>query len=223
MTQPAVDAPGASQRPAGIVILVGSILSVFAMGHHPSVSGSGAAAVEELAREAALAGLVHGSLIALMVAMIYGFWVFAERLDLSAGVVRLGTVSYLVGVAAMIGAALISGFVVSGLGARYAGAEPGAIETARHLMAFGHAANQALAKLGVMAMSGAILLWSARLSGRSGTNRVIGWLGVAIGLVPPVLLLSDRLQLDVTGMGAVVIAQGVWNVAIGVQLIRRQF
>jgi hypothetical protein len=204
------------------VILVGSILSVFAMGHHPSVSGSGAAAVAELAREAALARLVHGSLIALMVAMIYGFWVFAERLDLSAGAVRLGMVSYLVGVGAMIGAALISGFVVTGLGERYAGADPAAIEAVRHLMSFGHAGNQALAKLGVLAMSAAILLWSTRLARRTGANRAIGWLGVAVGLVPPVLLLSGRLQLHVAGMGAVVIAQGVWNLAIGVQLIRRR-
>jgi hypothetical protein len=223
MTQPAVDGPGASQRPAGFVILAGSILSVFAMGHHPSVSGSGAAAMAELAREAALARLVHGSLIALMVAMISGFWVFAERLDLSSGVVRLATVSYLVGVGAMIGAALISGFVVSGLGAWYAGAEPAAIEAASHLMVFGHASNQALAKLGVTAMSAAILLWSVRLTRRTGANRAIGWLGVAIGLVPPVLLAADQLRLDVAGMGGVVIAQGVWNLAIGVQLIRRRF
>jgi hypothetical protein len=122
----------------------------------------------------------------------------------------------------MIGAALISGFVVSSLGAFYEGAAPAAIESARHLMSFGHAANQALAKLGVMAMSAAILLWSTRLAGRAGVNRAIGWLGLAIGLVPPVLLVASRLQLDVMGMGAVILAQSVWNLAIGVQLIRRR-
>jgi hypothetical protein len=223
MTQPAADQPGPSQRPAGIVILAGSILSVFAMAHHPSVSASGAAAMAEMAREAGLAGLVHGTLIAMMVAMIYGFWVFAERLDLSAGVVRLGTVSYVAGVGAMIGAALISGFVVAALGASYAGAEAGAIEAASPVLAFGHAANQALAKLGVIAMSAAILLWSVRLTGRTGADRAIGWLGVAIGVLPAALLLSGQLRLDVAGMGAVVIAQGVWNVAVGTQLIRRRF
>ncbi|MCL4865764.1 MAG: hypothetical protein KJZ47_07705, partial [Gemmatimonadales bacterium] len=199
MTEPA-------QRPAGIAIVVGSLVSVFAMGHHPSVSSGGTEAVAEAAREAAVAGVVHGGLIAMMVAMAYGLWVFAERLGLSAGIVRLGAVSYVLGLGAMLGATLISGFIVPGLSNHYAGggADLGTMEAARHLMTFGFVANQVLAKLGAVATSAAIVLWSVRLAGRAGANRAIGWFGMALGAELAALLLGGYLRLDVEGRRAVV-------------------
>lgn len=220
-TQLAGEVP--SGLPAGIVIAIGSLLSVFAMSHHPSIgAGDTTEVIAELTREAGIAGVVHGAMIVMVAALVFGFWVFSERLGLRFATVRAGLVAYVLGAVAMIGAATISGFVVPGIGMQYAGGSAAEMETALQLMAFGHVANQALAQLGVIAMSVAILSWSSMLVGRVGVNRAIGLLGLVVGLVPAAALLGGHLRLDVHGMGMVIVSQTVWNLAVATQLIRRQ-
>jgi hypothetical protein len=101
-------------RTTGIAIAVAGLLSVLLMTHHPSLgSYTIADVVDEIAAKAVTSKVVHGTLIALMVALIYAFVEFSAHLGLRRAPVRAALIAYVIGSGALIGAALISGFLIS--------------------------------------------------------------------------------------------------------------
>ena len=80
--------------------------------------------------------------------------------------------------------------------------------------------NQAFARVLVAASSVAIGLWSLEIVRTRLLRRGSGVLGGVIAVVTLGVLLSGRLRLDVHGFGAVVLAQAVWLVLVGVELTR---
>lgn len=72
----------------------------------------------------------------------------------------------------------------------------------------------------VVASSSAILLWSAAILATRALARWAGVLGVVVGGLVLLAFLSGRVGLDVHGFGLIVLAQGVWLVAVGVLLLR---
>ncbi len=212
-------AESASARRAGIVLVAATIVSIVAMAHHPSVgSHEPGAAIAEIGTKATLSRIVHGVLIALMGLELYAFAVFADRIGARRDAVRVGFVAYAIGVGAMIGAATISGFVITSLAAHYAdaGADPSAFANLARLATTG---NQALAQLGTIAISAAILAWSIALL-RDRSNRWLAIIGFAASVLPALALVAGVIRLDVTGMTLVVVAEAIWNLAVGVALIR---
>ena len=209
----------ASARRAGIVLVAATIVSILAMAHHPSVASHDAgAAIAEIGTKATLNRIVHGVLIALMGLEAYAFAVFAHRIGARRDAVRLGFVAYAIGIGAMIGAALISGFVVTRLASHYAeaGADPDAFANLARLAMAG---NQSLAQLGVIAISVAILAWSVALL-HDRAQRWLAIVGLAASVLPALALVAGLIQLDVSGMTLVVVAEAIWNIAAGVALIR---
>lgn len=208
-----------TDRVAGWSLVVGTALSVFAMAHHPSAGATGTAArLAEMAREATLSGVVHGGLIALMVLVLFGLVGLAGALGFGLGRVRAGLIAYSVGVVCMIGAALVSGFIVPGLATSYTGSAE-AIEGLVPVFSLCFRANQALAQVGVVAQSVGLFFWSLVLLERPSWVRGVGLLGLAVGVLPILGLLSGRLHLDVHGMLAVVVAQALWTMGTGIWLI----
>lgn len=208
-----------SPRTIGIAIAVAGLLSVLLMTHHPSV-GSHAIAdvVDEIATKAAVSKVVHGTLIALMAALIYAFVEFSAHLGLSRSPVRAALIAYVIGSGALIGAALISGFLISSIGLVYAHARQDELDAMRHLLNFSSLANRTLANFGVVAIATAILLWSVALLQRGRRHVWIGLLGVIAGVAPVALIALDVIRLDVSGMTIVAICQTVWYVLAGVAL-----
>ena len=207
-------------RVAGIVLIAVPLLSILMMAHHPSAgSHEPAALVAEIADKAQLSRIVHGVLIALMGAELFAFIAFCKRLGFERSAVRAGFVAYSIGTGAMIGAALISGFIISDLAAHYVqqpSADPASfVDLSRLAMA----GNQALAKLGVIAMSTAIVSWSVALIHRT-RDRWVGIAGFVAGFAPAIALLAGVVRLDVGGMTLVVICQAAWIVIVGIQMVR---
>ena len=208
-----------SARRAGVVLVAATIVSILAMAHHPSVhSHEPAAAIAEIGTKAALGRIVHGVLIALMGLELYAFAVLADRLGARRDAVRLGFVAYAIGIGAMISAALISGFVITALASHYAeaGADASAFANVARLAMIG---NQALAELGALAISAAILAWSIALL-RDRAQRSLAIVGFAASVLPALALVAGAIRLDVGGMTLVVVAEAVWNVAAGIALLR---
>ncbi|HEX5123958.1 MAG TPA: hypothetical protein VFV97_11990 [Rhodanobacteraceae bacterium] len=206
-------------RIAGIVLVATTLLSILMMLHHPTADTHEAASLAvDLAGKATLSRIVHGVLIAIIGLELYAFVVFAGRIAPGRSAARAGIVAYAIGAGAMIGAALISGFVMSSLAAYYAGTSDPApfVDFARLSMT----GNQALAKLGVIAMSAAIVLWSVALLHDHARPRWLAIVGFATGLGPAIALFAGAVRLDVHGMLLVVIAQAIWNLAAGTELIR---
>ena len=190
-----------ADRTAGAAMIAAAAGTLLAMGHHPSGAHGGSA----------LAGIVHGGMIALLAAIAFGFAHFARRRGLERPAVLAGPIAYGIGLVGHVGAATINGFAVPALAARGV--------TSHDLFAFAWEMNQALAKLGVYATAAAYLLWSADLFAEPRARLLVA-LGIAAAVVPAVLLASGALGMDVAGAFVVYAAQVGWAALVGLHLVR---
>lgn len=186
-------------RAAGIALIAAAAASMLAMAHHPTSLRAGA-----------MIGIVHGAMILVVGAMLYGFAYFARRRGLARPAVLAGLIAYAIGAAANIGAATINGFAAPALAARVPAVHP-------DLFAFAWAANQALAALGVAAVGAAYALWSLDLLR---TNRLIGALGLLAGGVPAVLLIGGWIGMHLYAAVAVYAGQALWAALVGGLMLR---
>jgi hypothetical protein len=207
----------------GIILLVASLLEVLGMSHHPSVQTSDISqAVEEIARFSTLSAVVHGVLITLMLLIAYGFVDFAVRRGLHRPLIRAGAIAYGCGVLVMVGAGLVSGFIITGLASLIPHATVVDLEINRQLLLLCRVLNQSCANFAVVAMSAGIVCWSLDLRGESRWRRAVGICGCLVGLLTALALIFGQIHLDVRGMTEVVVAQAAWNVAVAVLMVRRE-
>ncbi len=208
-------------RVAGVLLVVASVLEVVAMSHHPSVgSHDVAGAVAEIGRISALSGIVHGALIALMLASLYCLTEFCVQRGLRRPLVRAGLVAYAAGVVSMFGAAMVSGFIITSMASQLRVATAVDQQISAQLLNLCALVNRTMANTGVIAMSAGIALWSIGLLHDSGLSRWIGALGCIVGLLPTAGLATGLLHLDVHGMGIVVLLQTCWSIGLGILLYR---
>lgn len=193
-----------ADRIAGGALILGSLLSVFVMAHHPQhVDPNG------------MVGLVHGALIVLMSVIAFGFTHFALRRGLERPAILAGLIAYFIGVVADLGAATTNGFIVPALAAR------GADLSGRDVFLLAWEANQALARLGVFATAAAFTLWSIDFLRRPGLEaKAIGGLGLLAGLIPATLLATGATDMHVAGAFIAYAAFAAWGVVVGVHLLR---
>ena len=195
-----------TQRIGGAALIAAAAGTVLAMAHHPAGAHSGA-----------LGPAVHAAMIAFVALTAFGYASFAAARGAARPAILAGLVLYALAVFGHVGAATINGFVVPALAARGAGA----VDHAIFVLAW--EANQALAKLGVVASSLAFLCWSLDFLGRGGLEaRAIGLAGLAAGAVPPALLLGGAIDMDVAGAFLVYAVQAAWGAGVGVHLLRRR-
>jgi hypothetical protein len=208
-------------RIAGVAILASAAVGLVAIAHHPTVgTARGAADVfGQIAALSAIDEVVHGVLIVLSGALLFGFAVFAQRRGLHRGSVLLGLIGYAVASGGIIGAALIDGFLVPALGSRYAGAPAQSMGTGLHLLGMAGTAIQILTKFAFVATAVAVLSWSAGLLRARGAVRATGFAGIVAAVVSVVTMVWAG-QLNPHNLVVIVGVQSVWNVAIGVLLIR---
>jgi hypothetical protein len=221
LPEPRRSAAGAAQF-AGALLLLATVLEIVAMAHHPSFATADiGAATPRIAAAAGTAAWVHGALITLLLLVAWCFAEFCVMVGMRRPLVRAGAIAYSAGVMSMMGAALVSGFVVpevvrslSGLQTLDAGVMQAVFILCRVL-------NRTAANAGVFAMSAGTAAWSVALLRDSGARRLTGILGCLAAVLPTVALLSGAVRLNVFGMGAVVVVQGVWNIAVALLLLRR--
>lgn len=184
---------------AGIALIAAAVASMIAMAHHPSSFHAGA-----------VIGIVHGVMILVVGAMLYGFAHFARRRGLERPAVLAGLIAYAIGAAANAGAATINGFVAPALTA-----DAPAVHHA--LFTFAWAANQALAGLGAAAVGAAYALWSLDLLR---TNKLLAALGLLAGGVPAVLLVGGWIGMTLLAVIAVYAGQALWAALVGWLMLR---
>lgn len=210
----------AAARAAGALLIGGSILEIAAMAHHPSVHAHDMAAVlAQLQALSAASAWVHGALIALMLTVFFALTEFAWQRDIARPAIRAGLIAYAAGVVAMMGAALVDGFVTPRVAILAEGLRAADLSITAQLLNLCVLFNQALAHLGAIAMSVAIIAWSLDLLRRAGSERALGAAGIAIGLGCVAALIAGVLQLDVHGMMLVLVLQAAWTIGLGVLLI----
>jgi hypothetical protein len=230
-----------SSRFGGIVLIIGSLLTIAFMMYHPTIRAKGLMElVDEFARQQFVNGLVHGTLIGLMGLLIVGFSCLSSRMGWQHTLVRAAFVSYCMGIIAMIAAALMSGFIIPEFVEGYqvrtaqqmktsdhghaamalpADSSPAAsleqIKSMLQIMGLARSGNQVCSRMGVLASAIAYLLWSLALLRASGSVKWVGILGTIAGLLLSASLLLGYLPMNVHGMLVFVGVQACWSVAVG--------
>ncbi len=211
----------ARARGAGALLIAATLLEMLAMAHHPEVhSHDLSQAIGQLRMLAGVSALVHGILITLMWLGFFALSEFTLRRNPARTAIRFGFMAYAMGVAALTGAAIVDGFITARVAQASAGVDATDLKITGQLLNLCVLGNQALARLGVVAMSAGIAAWSADLVRAPGMERVLGVFGIAIGVGCAGALIGGALQLDVHGMLGVIVAQGIWCIGVGVLLWR---
>lgn len=218
------DSPHQNERFGALILIAAPLLAMVFMAMHPSVQAhSTAEAFAEMAREAAVNRIVHSILIALLALHVVGFWVLLDRLGRERLVTMAGFMAYALGFAAQTGAAIVNGLTVTSYQLRFANAPLEQMDLARNVLTFAWSLNQACAQVGVVATSVAILCWSTVMMRKTGAWRVLGGLGVLVGLAPALGVMAGVWTLNVAGFGAIIVAQSVWTIGVGALLATNSF
>jgi hypothetical protein len=206
----------------GAILVGGTLLEILAMAHHPSVRTADlAAALQQIAQLGRLSGWVHGVALAAMLCIAYGLLEFAVRRGWSRAWIRAGSIAYAAGVLTMIGAGLVSGFILPDLVASTPHVSATDLAINAQLLVLCRVLNQSCANFATVAICAGIICWSIDLLSERGWSRLLGYLGLLAGAVPAALLITGHLLLNVHGMSAVVWVQALWNVAVAALLWRR--
>lgn len=215
------DARLPSSWATGITIGSASILTMVFMAFHPVAHAhSREEFLAEMNRIELVNRLVHGSIIALLGMLVVGYGCLTARLGRSSVLARTGLIAYIMGAIAMSAAALINGIVLSDYLSQYEGKSNEKIEIAIQVIGYGTVVNQNCSKLGVLAMSVALLCWSISLIRRPGNLHGVGIFGCLAGAVPGIALLMGYLHMGFHGMLAFVLCQMLWGLAVAWQLVR---
>lgn len=169
---------------------------------------------------ATLTGLVHGTLMALMLVGFYCLTQHCLQRGLRRPLVRAGLIAYAVGTLAMLGAATISGFLIVEVASHLWHDTPASQATSKQVMMLCHAGNQVLARVGVVALSAGILAWSIDLLRSDGLAVKVGVIGCVVGVIPPLAFLLGVRGMEVFNMSVVVVLQACWSIGMGVLVYR---
>jgi hypothetical protein len=201
----------------GALLIGGSLALALVMVLHPTAHDL--LEGPDPARQAHLGVMVHALALLAVPIVFLGQLGLARRLgpsDLTAAAL----VAYGFGGAAVMCAAVASGFVATAVIEQILTAEAGSRDMYGELLAYTGHMIQGFTRVYVVASSAAILLWSAAILRSARMSRVAGVAGVAVGAGVLVALLSGHVRLDVHGLGIVTFAQSGWLIWLGVLLCR---
>ena len=140
----------------------------------------------------------------------FGFARFAQVMGIGRPAVLAGLVAYAIGAAAGIGAGTINGFVAPAVALH----QPA---VTHDLLVLAWEANQALARIGVVAIGGAYAFWGLALWPRA---RVTALFGMIAGVVPALLLIGGWIDMHLHAAILVYAAEALWAAWIGWLLLR---
>lgn len=211
--------PFRKNQSAALIMACCALLIIFSMLHHPSIQEDSAVSLSAGFSEiASIAKVMHGSIIFLLLLLLYAFVEFSGRLqaidiDSSAALIAFsgGSIAFIV-------AAAINGFILPSLAVEVA-AEPLEIQEIFKIVAkLCMHANQFFAMFGTILSTSAIALWSVSLVKLKGMNKIVGGLGIIFALVIFVWILTGNLLLNISGMTMVTIGFCGWYLCIALLL-----
>lgn len=197
----------------GTALILGAVSGLVTMALHPTghevAGGQGARSIA-----------VHALALFGVPLSVYGAFVLTRLLAAREALAELALSFYGAGAVALVLAATASGFIatsqIAGM-AESAGAER-VVRTA--LLESTHDWNQAFTQIFVAASSLAIALWSIAILRTRLLSRRAAVYGLLVAGIALIALLSGHLRLDIHGFGALVLAQAVWSIALGLELRR---
>jgi len=199
-------------RPAGVAMTAAATTALFLMLHHPtSLNGpDDGSLATDMAND-----LVHGGMIACLIALGVGVDALSRRLGPDQPSVAAGRWFWSLGAASLIGAALINGFAL----ARVAAGLP-ASDARQAALAALWTLNQVLGAFGLVGVALATGLLAIAMTRAGGLLRVAGGIGALMAVLGPGWAVTSGGDLD---LQAAVISMGLfstWAALVGAALIR---
>jgi hypothetical protein len=202
------------QRASGFALILGSLGGLITMALHPS-----AGSLEGLVREGAVRLGSHAVGIATIPVLFFGFLGVTERLRAAPVLAPAALVAY--GFASVAGmcAGVLNGLAAPAFADRMV-SDAALHETARVVLAFSFQLNAAFARVFMVGISGALLLWAFAVTGTQELPPWLGRLAGVLGGVGLVAAVSGHLGTGVHEFGLFVLGFASWTIAVGVALLR---
>lgn len=202
-------------------LIIFSLLAMLIMLQHPTVSAHHPAEqVTEILLESGVNAWVHGILIAIIVVFGAAMLVYSKWRGMQNIAVATGLISYLFGIAAMTGAALVSGFIFPEMAAEFSSATPEELVNFAQFNDFSWHTNQVLAEFGTLCWLIALLAWGLDLLRENGIRRLFAWLSCGIATTMILALLMGWYSLDLTGATLVLLIVCCWNLMVAYLFLR---
>jgi len=202
---------------AGWMLIGGTLISFVTMAMHPNAH----LMLDDFARYAPRNVIAHAIALVAVPLTLVGYGAVARRLLPYAGAwARLGHACLAVAQGAVSMAAVASGLIATTMVSRILASTGAEQDLARALLGYTGAINQAFAAVFVVGWSVAMVVWSAAIIRGAALPRWLGGYGLVVGGVLLAVTALGRLRLDVHHFGLIVLAQGVWTLAVGAQLVR---
>lgn len=205
-----------TDRAAGMALIGGTLAGLVTMAFHPT----GQALAASFARVAPINRGVHGLAIAGVIATTFGLLRLTRQLAHRGALVDAAMVAYGFGAAAVMFAAIASGFVGTMLASFVIDGGDAARLAYEPVLDYNWAVNQSTTKVYVVTASLAIALWSWAMLGEPGYGRAPAVTGLFVGAAATLAALAG-LRMDIHGFGAITLAHGVWMIWTGARLLAR--
>jgi hypothetical protein len=213
-------ARGARDLTAGLILIFSALVSLIVVAHHPVIKARETDELfAEMVKKAFADRIVHGALILLVILQLFAFCRFARRQNIERTPVLLGLLFYSLGTVAMIGAALVDGFLVPEVGARYFHASQATADAGLALLRFCSIAIQLFTKSSVIAIAMAILLWSFSFARAGRASLLAGLIGVAAVLSQAYILVLGGSIITAHTILFVAAPQMFWYIGVGLLLV----
>jgi hypothetical protein len=221
-SSPTLPTDGSQSRIPAALLFGATLLEIVGMAHHPSVQAPDISVVlERIAQLARLSEWIHGVLIAAMLCVAYGLLEFSRLRGWSRPWIRAGSIAYGIGAIMMMGAALVSGFILPGIVVATPHTTPTDLAINAQLLVLCRVLNQSCANAATVGLSAGILCWSIDLMRERGGLRLLSGLGLLVGILPAAGLVWGGVHLNVRGMSEVVWLQALWNCGVAAALWSR--
>lgn len=195
-----------NERAGAIALIAGTIAMLGVMALHPSGIHAGPDA--SMALRVGL--IVHAVAIATTPLLTFGFFTLSRHIGFDRPLSALAFVFFAFGAVAVMLAAAMSGLVATRL--IEAGANHDLLQLEWYL-------NQAFATIHVAMFSVSFVLYALAWPHKGALGAALQIAGFAVGLGVLAWLFSGTLTLNVHGMGAVMLAHGLWIVLAGLALL----
>jgi len=207
------------EQAGAAALILGTVVTIGLMALHPS--GIHGADAGEIAAILHLNVLVHGTAIAAAPLLTFGMFALTRNISFANAPAALAFFFYVFGALAVMLAATMSGIVATRLFEALNEAAGASQDAIRELLRLEWYLNQAFATLHVTLFSAAIALWAFAWPAKGALAAAIQVTGLLVGVGILVWFASGSLPLNVHGVGAVVLAHGVWTILAAIGLLSR--
>lgn len=202
----------------GLALILGALGGIITMINHPT--GAEVLSQGEKGMHAIQVNVyAHSLAIAATPLVFFGFYGLSRLIGIDRLRIQAALASYLFSAAAVICAAVCSGFGATGL-AKLAMKEESQAVRDMMMVVFHYngALNQGFSKIYVVGSSIAFLLWASYFLKSKGFGKSFGIAGIVIGVASLLTFSAGVLRLDVLGFGIFFFAQSLWMIALGARL-----